>query len=141
MRQVSSEALAKLVEYEWPGNVRELRNVIESLVLTVPGTRIDIADLPPTIREAPPRQEMRVALGTPFSDIEREIFRAYIERYGSKKEAARALNIPLRTFHAKARRYGLATSRGHGDASLASPRQERESGMPIQHPEKRPNRS
>ena len=120
VRQVSSEALAKLVSYEWPGNVRELRNVIESLVLTVPGTRVDVADLPPTVREAPPRQELRIALGVPFSDIERQILRAYIERYGSKKEAARALNIPLRTFHAKARRYGLATSRGHGDASLAS---------------------
>jgi len=110
MRQVSPGAVAKLVKYEWPGNVRELRNVIESLVLTVPRTRIDIADLPPTIREAPPLHELRIALGVPFSDIEREIFRACIERYGSKKEAARALNIPLRTFHAKARRHGLAAN-------------------------------
>jgi DNA-binding NtrC family response regulator len=141
VRQVRSEALAKLVEYEWPGNVRELRNVIESLVLTVPGTRIDVTDLPPTIRDAAPRQDLRIAVGMPFSDIERDVLRAYIERYGSKKEAAKALNIPLRTFHAKVRRYGFATSRGHGDASLASPEQEGGIGMQIQHPEKRPHRS
>jgi DNA-binding NtrC family response regulator len=141
VRQVRPETLAKLVEYEWPGNVRELRNVIESLVLTVPGTRIDVADLPPTIRDAAPRQDLRIAVGMPFSDIERDVLRAYIERYGSKKEAARALNIPLRTFHAKARRYGLATGRGHGDASLASSDQQSGIGMQIQHPEKRPHRS
>jgi transcriptional regulator with PAS, ATPase and Fis domain len=141
VRQVNPETLTKLVEYEWPGNVRELRNVIESLVLTVPGSRIDVADLPPTIRDAPPRQELRLALGVPFSDIERETLRAYIERYGSKKEAARALNIPLRTFHAKARRYGLATSRGRGKASIASFGQGGGDGMPIQHPGRRPTRS
>jgi two-component system nitrogen regulation response regulator NtrX len=141
VRQVNPETLTKLVEYEWPGNVRELRNVIESLVLTVPGSRIDVADLPPTIRDAPPRQELRIALGVPFSDIERETLRAYIERYGSKKEAARALNIPLRTFHAKARRYGLATSRGRGKASIASFGQGGGDGMPIQHPGRRPTRS
>jgi transcriptional regulator with PAS, ATPase and Fis domain len=132
--QVSPEALTKLVQYEWPGNVRELRNVIESLVLTVPGTRIDVADLPPTIREAPPRQELRIALGAPFSDIEREILRAYIERYGSKKEAARVLDVPLRTFHAKARRHGLGSRRGHGDARLASSDQQDGDRVQIRHP-------
>ena len=139
-QQVSPEALSKLREYEWPGNVRELRNVIESLVLTVPGSRIDVADLPPTIREAPPRRDMRIALGVPFSDIEREIFRAYIERYGNKKEAARALDIPLRTFHAKARRYGLASSRGRGNASLASSDRKGGGRVHIQHPRRRPSR-
>ncbi len=140
VRQVSPEALTKLVQYEWPGNVRELRNVIESLVLTVPGTHINVADLPPTIREAPPRQELRIALGAPFSDIEREIFRAYIERYGSKKEAAKALDVPLRTFHAKARRHGLGSSRSHRDASLASADREDGGRMPIRHPGRRLDR-
>jgi DNA-binding NtrC family response regulator len=141
VRQVRPEALAKLVEYEWPGNVRELRNVIESLVLTAPGTRIDVADLPPTIRDAAPRQHLRIAVGVPFPDIERDVLRAYIERYGSKKEAARVLNIPLRTFHAKARRYGLATSHGHADARSASSEQDGTAGMQIQHPGKRRHRS
>jgi DNA-binding NtrC family response regulator len=141
MRRMTAAALAKLVEYEWPGNVRELRNVVESLVLTVPGTHIDIADLPPTIREAPSRQDLRIALGAPFSDIEREVFRAYIDRYGSKKEAAKALGIPLRTFHAKAQRCGLVMSRKHGNAGIASSEGEDGSGMRDRHPEKRPRRT
>ncbi len=138
--QVSPNALAKLVQYEWPGNVRELRNVIESLALTVRGTRIDVADLPPTIREAPPRRELRIAVGVSFSDIERDIFRAYIERYGSKKAAAKALDVPLRTFHAKARRHGLGSTRAHGGARLASSGHQDGDRMQIRHPVRRQDR-
>ena len=38
-------ALALLQSYSWPGNVRELRNLIERLVIMVPGDRITTADL------------------------------------------------------------------------------------------------
>jgi two-component system nitrogen regulation response regulator NtrX len=111
IREVGPEALAKLVVYEWPGNVRELRNVVESLALTAPGPRIELRDLPATIRETPARQEVRFAVGVSWSEIERQVLRDYMEAYGTKKEAARALDIPLRTFHAKAKRYGLAGRR------------------------------
>jgi hypothetical protein len=45
-------------------------------------------------------------------ELEREILRAYVDSYGSKKEAATALGMALRTFHAKAKRYGLQKGRG-----------------------------
>ena len=38
-------AVAALQEYPWPGNVRELRNVIERLVIMVPGDTISGRDL------------------------------------------------------------------------------------------------
>ncbi len=38
-------ALSVLRAYRWPGNVRELRNVIERLMIMVPGDVIDAADL------------------------------------------------------------------------------------------------
>ena len=34
-----------LQQYPWPGNVRELRNVIERLMIMVPGDAISAADL------------------------------------------------------------------------------------------------
>ena len=111
LRGVSPEARGRLIEYDWPGNVRELRNVIESLVLTAPGTRIEAGDLPPTIREVVARREVRLRVGLSMPQIEREVFQAYVETYGSKKEAAKALRIALRTFHAKAKRYGLQRTR------------------------------
>jgi transcriptional regulator with AAA-type ATPase domain len=100
--------------------VRELRNVIESLVLTAPGTRIEAGDLPPTIREVEARREVRFRVGLSMPEIEREVFQAYVETYGSKKDAARALRIALRTFHAKAKRYGLQKARAARDAARAS---------------------
>lgn len=106
-RGMSPEALAKLVNYDWPGNVRELRNVLESLALTSLGSRIELDDLPPTIRDAEAKRDVAITVGAPMAEIERELFRAYIRVYGSKKGAAKALEIPLRTFHAKAKRCGL----------------------------------
>jgi DNA-binding NtrC family response regulator len=111
LRGVSPEALARLVEYQWPGNVRELRNVIESLVLTAPGTRIEAGDLPPTIHEPAARREVQLRIGLSMAEIEREILQAYVDAYRSKKEAATALGMALRTFHAKAKRYGLQKGR------------------------------
>ena len=37
MKEVSPEALAGFQEYDWPGNIRELRNLIERLMIMVPG--------------------------------------------------------------------------------------------------------
>ena len=107
LRGISPEVMAKLVNYDWPGNVRELRNVLESLALTSLGSRIELEDLPSTIRDAEAKRDVAITVGAPMAEIEREIFRAYIRVYGSKKGAAQALEIPLRTFHAKAKRCGL----------------------------------
>src|SRR5439155_8335743 len=38
-------AVSVLQHYGWPGNVRELRNVIERLMIMVPGDAITVADL------------------------------------------------------------------------------------------------
>lgn len=45
-KQITQEALRVMQQYAWPGNVRELRNLVERLVIMVPGIRIDAADLP-----------------------------------------------------------------------------------------------
>jgi DNA-binding NtrC family response regulator len=39
-----------LTEYSWPGNVRELENVMERLVVTVPGPTIEVEHLSSEIR-------------------------------------------------------------------------------------------
>src|SRR5207302_11220939 len=38
-------AIAVLQQYSWPGNVRELRNLIERLIIMVPGDSIAPSDL------------------------------------------------------------------------------------------------
>ena len=44
VKSVSPEAMEAFQQYEWPGNVRELRNLIERLMIMVPGPRIEAAD-------------------------------------------------------------------------------------------------
>jgi two-component system nitrogen regulation response regulator NtrX len=41
IKEVSPEAMAVFQQYEWPGNIRELRNLIERLMIMVPGPVID----------------------------------------------------------------------------------------------------
>ncbi len=50
---LSDDALKSLREFAFPGNVRQLENVCHWLTVMAPGQRIEAADLPPEVREAP----------------------------------------------------------------------------------------
>ena len=41
IKQISPEAMNIFAQYEWPGNIRELRNLIERLMIMVPGSVIE----------------------------------------------------------------------------------------------------
>ena len=112
LRGFTPGAMACLIAYDWPGNVRELRNLVESLAVTTSGQWIERRHLPATIREVAPQRELTVPIGLSMQDIEREVLRAYLDTYGTKKAAAEALRVALRTFHAKAKRYQLTGPRG-----------------------------
>jgi two-component system, NtrC family, nitrogen regulation response regulator NtrX len=43
MKDVSPEAMGVFQQYDWPGNIRELRNLIERLMIMVPGFIIEAA--------------------------------------------------------------------------------------------------
>jgi two-component system nitrogen regulation response regulator NtrX len=45
-KRFAPEALAVLRDYAWPGNVRELRNLVERLLILVPGPVVRTGDLP-----------------------------------------------------------------------------------------------
>ena len=49
-KAVDREAMRLLEEYAWPGNVRELRNLVERMMIMVPGATIGAADLSAAIR-------------------------------------------------------------------------------------------
>lgn len=46
-KNVSEETKHILQNYHWPGNVRELRNLVESMLVSVPSFTIEPVDLPP----------------------------------------------------------------------------------------------
>ena len=56
-RQLSADALAAMQAYDWPGNVRQLRNLIDWLLIMVPGAPaepIRAEMLPPEISQGAP---------------------------------------------------------------------------------------
>jgi two-component system nitrogen regulation response regulator GlnG len=52
---LTAEALKALCGFGFPGNVRQLENICHWLTVMAPGQRVDVADLPPELRE-PPRE-------------------------------------------------------------------------------------
>ncbi|MBW3660473.1 MAG: sigma-54 dependent transcriptional regulator [Gemmatimonadetes bacterium] len=46
---ITDEAMEILVNYDWPGNVRELRNLVESMLVLTPGSKIRPIDIPEEI--------------------------------------------------------------------------------------------
>jgi two-component system nitrogen regulation response regulator GlnG len=50
-KRMSEAALKYLGSLDWPGNVRQLENTCHFLTVMAPGNNVDVADLPPEIRD------------------------------------------------------------------------------------------
>ncbi|MCI5195201.1 MAG: sigma-54-dependent Fis family transcriptional regulator [Candidatus Electrothrix sp. AW5] len=44
-KRFTGDALSMLIQHPWPGNIRELRNMVERLMIMVPGERITAKDI------------------------------------------------------------------------------------------------
>src|SRR6478736_1167061 len=53
-KTMTDAALHALTGFAFPGNVRQLENICHWLTVMAPGQRIDVADLPPEIRDGEP---------------------------------------------------------------------------------------
>jgi two-component system, NtrC family, nitrogen regulation response regulator NtrX len=114
---LSPEAIDALSRYSWPGNVRELRNVIERLMIMVPGEVIRIEHLPFT----PPLPLPAVsgdgpALVRPLFDARDAWERAYIMSAlsafdGNISRTADALGVERSNLYKKMRALGVVPPR------------------------------
>jgi len=116
---ISAGAMLALARYAWPGNVRELRNVLEYAAATVDDAVLCAWHLPPRFTASagepvadepapPPPSAPPRPLAEELRDLERRRMREAIAAAdGVLKEAAALLGMPLRTFHLKAKQYGL----------------------------------
>ena len=107
---ITPQALAGLSAYVWPGNVRELRQVVERAATLSPSGKLDRADFPTIAADKSTAYGLGgFALRPQVEAIEREaIARALASAQGTRREAARLLQVSLRTLFYKLRRYGLA---------------------------------
>jgi transcriptional regulator with PAS, ATPase and Fis domain len=113
---VAPDTMKALLEYDWPGNIRELENSIARAVVLGDRKVVQVADLPPSVRDAAgaapspePSGGTRRAAGT--SDLEdleyQTILRVYKEAGGDKALAGRMLGISRATLYRKLKRYGI----------------------------------
>ena len=112
--RITQEAMRQLMGFGWPGNIRQLENVVErALALGRDRTQLDIADLPPELREGagvgqPPAVEIPeegVDLPAYIATLERRfIQQALAETDGNKQQAAQGLGLKRTTLVEKVRR-------------------------------------
>ena len=115
----SADAVAALQRYPWPGNVRELRNVIERLMIMVPGERVACARrarssirasrrLPPSSRSRRPSCPLHDAR----DEFERQyILRALAAQQGNISRTAEVLGVERSNLYRKMRAFGIAPRR------------------------------
>jgi two-component system nitrogen regulation response regulator NtrX len=119
-------ALALLQRYSWPGNVRELRNLIERLVIMVPGDRISTADLafldrdPSEAGDATPANvEPVLPLHEARDRFERDyILRALSLQNGNMSRTAEVLGVERSNLYRKMRAFGIAPGKRAEEESL-----------------------
>jgi len=112
---MSAMAMEMCLEYHWPGNVRELENAIENAVVLGEGDEILPEFLPISFkmnRIEPRGIDLFLNAGETFKDkieaAEKILLEDAIRKCeGNKSEAAKQLDISLRTMRYKIRKYEL----------------------------------
>jgi two-component system nitrogen regulation response regulator NtrX len=111
-------AVSAIQQYGWPGNVRELRNVIERLMIMVPGDTISPSDLSfldsAAMARAEPVEAMaeRLTLHDARDRFERAfILRTLAEQQGNMSRTAEVLGVERSNLYRKMRAFGIAPSR------------------------------
>jgi two-component system, NtrC family, response regulator HydG len=85
--------------YHWPGNVRELENAVHSLLVMGEGQRIEVADLPATMRFSLSRQP---DLTRTLAEVEAEYIRNVLDSVGrNRTKTATILGIDRKTLREK----------------------------------------
>jgi DNA-binding NtrC family response regulator len=105
-KEITEEALKRLMAYSWPGNVRELKNVIESLVI-LSDKEITVEDLPDFINEAP-EPAPSGSLKKTKEELERRLILDALEKSDwIISRAARLLGMERTTLHKRLKALGI----------------------------------
>jgi len=113
------DAIAALQRYAWPGNVRELRNLVERLMIMVPGERVAARDLAfldqgtlGLVGAAAPVPVTLAQLHDARDQFERDyILRALSAQQGNISRTAEVLGIERSNLYRKMRTFGIMPAR------------------------------
>ncbi|HSA64751.1 MAG TPA: sigma-54 dependent transcriptional regulator [Nitrospira sp.] len=86
IKEVTPEAMHVFQQYEWPGNIRELRNLIERLMIMVPGNVIDATQATTSLQVKP----TGAALSAPNATSQPAVSPLFAHAYDSLRDARNA---------------------------------------------------
>jgi two-component system nitrogen regulation response regulator NtrX len=120
-KTLNRAAMDLLLQHPWPGNVRELRNVMERMVIMVPGDTILDTDVAPSLRVRPgatpeTTAEPEAPWDGPLRDARDRFERQYIlrrlqEAHWNITRTAERLGIERSNLHRKMKAYGIEPPR------------------------------
>jgi DNA-binding NtrC family response regulator len=109
-----------LARYSWPGNVRELENVLGHACMMTDDELIDVADLPESVLNAPPRPHPEQVELVPMSVVERRHAAGVLAAVnGNKVQAAKILGIHRTTLARLLQEEGRADALEEDGGALA----------------------
>ena len=112
IRDISPEAVMRLVNYDWPGNIRQLESVIERAVLFCSGTELLPNCLPEEFQRGVTTSTLVIPPLLPMEEIERQAIMQTLERtHGNIKKTAQILRFPRPTFYRKLKKLGIKVER------------------------------
>ena len=129
--QIAPEALEALMAYDWPGNVRELENTVAYVATLFEGETIEIADLPPKLRESIRKKAkenlpsmIRLESNQPFYQrveaFERDLLMREIEQHqGSLSKLAVTLGMDRSHLYTKMKEFGIRVGKPSQSANHA----------------------
>ncbi len=114
-KRFDTPAANKLRAYTWPGNVRELRNVIERLMIMVPGDTITLPDLA-FLEGGQSRPQFDAGPLLQLHDARERFERDYIlqalaSQNGNISRTAEVLGVERSNLYRKMRAFGIAPAR------------------------------
>jgi two-component system nitrogen regulation response regulator NtrX len=116
LKRLDAGASKTLQRYSWPGNVRELRNVIERLMIMVPGDAITTSDLSfldvplmPAASATTAGSSEKLTLHEARDQFERDlILKTLAEQQGNMSRTAEALGVERSNLYRKMKTFGIA---------------------------------
>jgi DNA-binding NtrC family response regulator len=112
-KSLSRQAIITIRSHRWPGNVRELKNAIQrAFIMADDEVDLDFADL---ACAEPSGNCLRVPVGSPLAEIERQVIYATLDHCdGNKRRCAEMLGVSLKTL------YNRLTEYQSGPSAMAS---------------------
>lgn len=105
--KIEKSSMAIMYSYSWPGNVRELKNLCERLRVLHDGETIKQVHLPKEFFSEKKFSSIPYDPSLTLSELNKMYILNALEHFPSKREAAKALGITVKTLYNRLHEYGV----------------------------------